>query len=352
MWGQIAQAAASTTNAAMGLMGGIFQNRKNRKFQAEQAELNRKFAREMAEQQNQWEQDRMALQFGYNKQAADYSQQLNKEMWEYTGYGNQKRQMEDANLNPALMYGQGGGGGQSASGANMQGATAIAPMGLQVALQAEQMRAQTQLIQAQTAKVESDTTLQNATKFGESFIQMAAVIQQMAIGEKQKDKLSAEVKQIGKTIEEIEANTGVLKENQKLLNFQNRINSLLENAVHVDNKGNSRTFASATIEKWFTEQGAAIEEADKRALEALNDRKVLEKLANDIDKIYQGKINEIEIAGKSLEKLKEEISSIKFENDQNQAVSKLINDLTGKEESGDYARILGSIIRLMIHIVK
>lgn len=335
----------------MGIIAGAIQGKKNRKFQAQQAELNRKFAKEMAEQQNQWEQDRMALQFGYNKQAADYSQQLNKEMWEYTGYGNQKRQMVEAGLNPALMYGQGGGGGQSASGANMQGATAIAPMGLQVALQAEQMRAQTQLIQAQTAKVESDTMLQGMTQFGKGFLEMAGMIQQLNVNEKQKQKLEGEIKQIGKTIDQIEANTGVLKENQKLLSFQNRVNSLLENATKFED-GKQKDFAQVTIEKWFAEQGAFIEEADKRALEAINDRKVLEKLANDIDKIYQGKINEIEIAGKSLEKLKEEINSIKFENDQNQAVSKLINDLTGKEGSGDYARILGTIIRLMIHIAK
>lgn len=60
-------------------------------------------------------------QLGNSKALMDYQQQKALEMWEATGYGAQKRQMKDAGLNPALMYGMGGGGGQSAG---MPGATA------------------------------------------------------------------------------------------------------------------------------------------------------------------------------------------------------------------------------------
>ena len=126
---------------AMGLVAGAIGAAKQRKWQAEQNELNREFSREMAEKQNQYEVDRMGLQARYNKEAANYSQELAKDMWNYTGYENQRAQMEAAGLNPALMYGSGGGGGQSTSGGSQQGVTALQPMALQVALQAEQTRA-------------------------------------------------------------------------------------------------------------------------------------------------------------------------------------------------------------------
>lgn len=143
-------------SSAMGLMAGGIGARKQRKWQEEQNELNRQFAKEMAEQQNQYEVDRMGLQAKYNREAADYSQQLAKDMWNYTGYENQKAQMEAAGLNPALMYGGGGGGGQSTSGGNQQGVTALQPMALQVALQAEQTRANIALTEAQTEKTKAE----------------------------------------------------------------------------------------------------------------------------------------------------------------------------------------------------
>lgn len=154
-------------SGAMGLIAGGIGARKQRKWQEKQNELNRDFAKEMAEQQNQYEIDRMGLQAKFNKEAADYSQQLAKDMWNYTGYENQKAQMEAAGLNPALMYGGGGGGGQSTNGGSQQGVAALQPMGLQVALQAEQARANIALTNAQTEKTKAEAiqagTLQMAS---------------------------------------------------------------------------------------------------------------------------------------------------------------------------------------------
>lgn len=136
----------------MGLISGAI----NAKRMRQERKAQEKFAKEMAATQNQYEIDRMGLQADLNKKAADYSQRLAKDMWEYTGYTNQKRQMEEAGLNPALMYGSGGGSGQSTSGGDQQGVTALQPMALQVALQAEQMKASIALTQAQTKKTEAE----------------------------------------------------------------------------------------------------------------------------------------------------------------------------------------------------
>lgn len=65
----------------------------------------------------------MDIQNRYNEQMAKNNQQRNKDLWDYTNYENQKQHIKNAGLNPALMYGMGGGGGVSASGAQGQGVT-------------------------------------------------------------------------------------------------------------------------------------------------------------------------------------------------------------------------------------
>lgn len=59
----------------------------------------------------------MEKQFQQSKEAAAINQQYSKDMYDYTSYENERRHMENANLNPALMYGMGGAAGGSASGA-------------------------------------------------------------------------------------------------------------------------------------------------------------------------------------------------------------------------------------------
>ena len=78
-------------------------------------------------------------------------------MFDYTGYENQVKQMKAAGLNPALINGGSGSAGQ-AHGATVSPATAMQPMGLQVALQAQQAAAQTALTNAQAEKIRSETT--------------------------------------------------------------------------------------------------------------------------------------------------------------------------------------------------
>ena len=82
-----------------------------------------------------------------------------RKVFDYTGYENQVKQMEAAGLNPALLNGGSGSPGQ-AHGATVNPATAMQPMGLQVALQAQQTAAQTALTNAQAEKIKSETTAQ------------------------------------------------------------------------------------------------------------------------------------------------------------------------------------------------
>ena len=55
------------------------------------------------------------LQIAGNIELANYSQNLQKDMWNYTNYENQIKNLKAAGLNPALMYAKGGVGGQTGS---------------------------------------------------------------------------------------------------------------------------------------------------------------------------------------------------------------------------------------------
>lgn len=116
----------SIIGAGIGLLGGIAQ-------QSEQ----------------QYQQERlMGLQYDYNNKMAEENQRRNKEMWEYTNYSNQRLEMEKANLNPALMYGQGGGGGVSTSGG--QGGPISQPTDQSVGAKAKMMEMGLQLANLQS----------------------------------------------------------------------------------------------------------------------------------------------------------------------------------------------------------
>ena len=75
-----------------------------------------------AKRQHQYDLEKMATQHGYNIESQKLGQQFNKEMWDYTNYENQKKHLEAAGLNPALLYGMSGGGGATAAGAQGMGA--------------------------------------------------------------------------------------------------------------------------------------------------------------------------------------------------------------------------------------
>ena len=59
-----------------------------------------------SQRQQDYNKETMALQFGYNSMMQQQGQRNNKEMWDYTNYENQRKHMEAAGLNPALMYGR------------------------------------------------------------------------------------------------------------------------------------------------------------------------------------------------------------------------------------------------------
>lgn len=111
------------------------------------------------------------LQMKGNKEMTDYNMMKQLEMWKNTSYPAQMAMMKQAGLNPALMYGMSGGGGQSTGSANGNVSGASAPSGgqeiqTQMGLQLQGM--QLSLLNAQKENIEADTQNKEAqaTKTG------------------------------------------------------------------------------------------------------------------------------------------------------------------------------------------
>lgn len=99
---------------------------------------------------------KMQEQYNLNREMAKYSQELNKEMWEYTNYGNQVKELKKAGLNPALLYGNGGGSGTSTQGGQAEGVSMGTSQAVGMGLQAKLQEAQIQAMQAEANKTNAE----------------------------------------------------------------------------------------------------------------------------------------------------------------------------------------------------
>jgi len=163
---------SSTTDAGagaiLGMVGGGMNARKQYHRQKKLMGL---------QQQNQ-----MML----NRQGHD----LQMDMWNKTNYGAQVKHMEDAGLNPALMYGMSGGGGTTA-GSQGGGSAASGQAQTQTAMD----MANIGLIKAQIDNIKADTELKGSQK---------------GVNEEQTRKIQAEFRNIEQdTIKKIQETTNL-----------------------------------------------------------------------------------------------------------------------------------------------
>lgn len=135
------QAAGQATGMGMGLLGNAI-GAKSRLRQANKL---------------------YALEAYYNKEMIDYQKQSDLGMWEATGPQGQMLQLKKAGLNPGLIYGMGGAGGQTTGGSAGVGSPQGAEMsgniiqGMQLGMQYQLLKAQKENIEADTANKQADT---------------------------------------------------------------------------------------------------------------------------------------------------------------------------------------------------
>lgn len=335
---------------------GAVQNKQALAWQKQQWLEQKEYGREMLAKQNEAERERMALQNQWNKEAAAQSQQYAKEMFDYTGYENQVKQMKAAGLNPALMNGGGGSTGQASAGAEVQPAQAFQPMGIQMALQAQQIMANTQLANAQAQKTRAEATAQNMQNLIGSSIDLAQKISEIGKTKQEKknlevtyDKTVEEVKKVQEEVNNLMLEGDVLKENKELLEFQNGVNRIIKNGVYYDTKGAKMDWQQSVIMKYFGPIGRDIVQWEKDEQQALFDKGVLERMMKDIDAIATGKANEFSLSGMRFDLMQKQWERADFELEQDKAASKLLDEMTGE---GEYARLLGKFLKVLLGYLK
>lgn len=117
------------------------------------------------------------MQIAAQKNLSNYSYDKQYEMWLKTGPKGQMEQYKAAGLNPALMYGMGGGGGVTTGGApSTSVGSGQAPSGGGEMMGLMLARAQMGLMQAQTEKTlaEAEKTKGVDTQVGQSQIKLMA----------------------------------------------------------------------------------------------------------------------------------------------------------------------------------
>lgn len=111
-----------------------------------------------------------------SKELTDHNFKKQLELWDATGYGAQRKQMEDAGLSVGMMYGGGGQGGSTnlATGSSSGGGgapTSGLMGGIEAGLQASLQQAQIENIKADTKKKEAETTGVGLQNTWEQFLQ-------------------------------------------------------------------------------------------------------------------------------------------------------------------------------------
>jgi len=97
------------------------------------------------------------LQIQGEKEMTDYNMAKQLQMWKDTGYSAQMEQMKKAGLNPALLYGMSGGGGQTTGQANGNVTGGQAPQGGHEIQDIMGITMQQQLLKAQIDNINADT---------------------------------------------------------------------------------------------------------------------------------------------------------------------------------------------------
>ena len=270
----------------------------------------------------------MDIQNRYNEQMAKNNQLRNKDLWDYTNYENQKQHIKNAGLNPALMYGMGGGGGVSANGAQGQGVTQPTDRSVEMGLKQQGLGLQLASIASQVDlnKSQAEKNKAEADKIAgvDTDVQKATIDNQIAQTSNEKVKKGLILGQIrvADAEEELKRNMADWTKDKadetrwNIKSLQKGIDKLAEeiNGMKLDNELKKRTIDNKVKESSLTlqnlmseillkgsqrkvneEQAKAIpaeilqgwEELTKKGKELINQREQIEAYAQDVINRYE-----------------------------------------------------------------
>lgn len=334
-----------------GTIAGASSASKDRKLQRELQKEQMEYGREMYALQSKDEKERMEQQNQWNKEAAEKSQEYAKEMFDYTGYENQVKQMKAAGLNPALLNGGSGSAGQ-AHGATVSPATAMQPMGLQVALQAQQTAAQTELTNAQAEKIRSETTAQKVENLIGVGIDLAKKVSEVRKNKKDTEEVEQKIENLKRTAEATEESIKLIKANvankevqTRIAQFQDDLNKIIKSSVWWDEDGKTYEWEESVIEKYYRSFKKDIATLSHDEKKMLFDKKIINRLSDDIELIVQGKLDEMVKPTQDVRLMLKKYEREDWELKQDKAFSDMLEEMTGQ---GKYARLLGNILKMLL----
>lgn len=271
-------------------------------------------------------------------------------MFDYTGYENQVKQMKAAGLNPALINGGSGSAGQ-AHGATVNPATAMPPMGLQVALEAQNIAAQTALTNAQAEKIRSETTAQKVENLVGIGIELAKKVAEVRKSKKDTEEVEQKIKNLEITAQATEESIKLIKANvdnkevqTRISQFQDDINKVIKSSIWYED-GKSYGWEDTVIERYYGKFKKDIATLSHDEKKMLFDKEILNKLSKDIELITQGKLDEMTKPTQEIQLMLKKYEREDWELDQDKAFSKMLEEMTGQ---GEYAKLLGNIIKMIV----
>lgn len=322
IWGAIKGSGSTIGNALTGGAMGIATNALGKLFGGGGPSQE-----QLMSMQYDYQRKLMELQASINKNQAKVSNQLAKDMWDYTNFKNQVKHLKAAGLNPALLYGKGGAGGATTGGAGQAAGvglpTAVSPT---MALEWQSMQADIDLKRAEAAKVAAETKKTD----------------------KETTKTEAETTNIEQTKEEILQRVRGAKADNIVKEFEAWTKQLMKNSTYWED-GKEMSYEQAFIENTFKELKNKGIELDTQERELLNKKGIAERLAKDLDKLAEGEFAKAsEAIARSQRAVNERDASFwdkerkKWEYEQDTALSKILDKIGG---DGDYAKLLTKILK-------
>lgn len=163
------------------------------------------------------------------------------DMWNKTNYEAQKKHMENAGLNPGLMYGMSGGGGSttgSASGGNFQSQAGSDVAREQNAIMRTSQQMQLGLMEAQKANIEADTKLKGVTADKTSGVdtELERTKIDNLIAQTENTKVDTEGKQLKNLMSDIELTVARGTSDLKVQEFEYKVEQarLLINKINIE----------------------------------------------------------------------------------------------------------------------
>lgn len=229
-------------------------------------------------------------QHNRTKELMDKSHGLQYDMWKKTNYGAQRQELEEAGLNPGLMYGSAGAGGQAVAPSAPQGAKEnIFDLGSQIA-SVRMTEAQTKLAEAQAKKteVEADKIAGVDTKEAESRIGL---------------------NEINKAFKEIETRVSGATEQEQINMINDTADKLLSEAVIARHNQTitENTYKDTENRIKAEALGAVLDNQVKRTQANVNDARVKEISENILQRWEQIEVDKRgqDISKENMEKMVE-----------------------------------------------